>query len=210
MFHSESSRFACFDLLVNYLKSLQGEDGKKLKSRSGDTIRLKDLLNEAIKITEEEMVLRKLPELTSGDEAARAAALSSTNLSDEEIQTARTIGIAAVKYADLSMNRESSYRFSYKKMLSLSGNTAPYMLYAYVRIRGIQRKATESLGDLSSTDHSKVVQNAEEFVLRAREELQLAKHLILWDEVLLEVSRELYPNKVSLSMPSQFLVNGMN
>jgi arginyl-tRNA synthetase len=50
------------------------------------------------------------------------------------------VGLSAVKYADLSMNRESNYKFSYKKMLSLSGNTAPYMLYAYARINGIYRK----------------------------------------------------------------------
>jgi hypothetical protein len=54
------------------------------------------------------------------------------------------IGIGAVKYADLSLNRESDYRFSYKKMLALTGNTAPYMLYAYARIQSILRK---SLGD---------------------------------------------------------------
>jgi arginyl-tRNA synthetase len=54
---------------------------------------------------------------------------------------ARAIGIGAVKYADLSLNRESDYKFSYKKMLSMSGNTAPYMLYAYARIQSILRKA---------------------------------------------------------------------
>lgn len=54
------------------------------------------------------------------------------------------IGIGAVKYADLSLNRESDYRFSYKKMLALTGNTAPYMLYAYARIQSILRK---SLGE---------------------------------------------------------------
>ena len=62
-------------------------------------------------------------------------------------RSARTIGIGAVKYADLSLNRESDYKFSYKKMLSLSGNTAPYMLYAYARIQSILRKADlESAG----------------------------------------------------------------
>lgn len=69
------------------------------------------------------------------------------SLAPEELVAARTIGLAAVKYADLSMNRESNYRFSYKKMLSLTGNTAPYMMYAYVRIRGIQRKALESISN---------------------------------------------------------------
>lgn len=59
-------------------------------------------------------------------------------------RNAQVIGIGAVKYADLSLNRESDYRFSYKKMLALTGNTAPYMLYAYARIQSILRK---SLGD---------------------------------------------------------------
>ena len=54
-------------------------------------------------------------------------------------RTARTVGIAAVKYADLSLRRTSDYRFSYSKMLALHGNTAPYMLYAYARIMGIRR-----------------------------------------------------------------------
>ena len=65
---------------------------------------------------------------------------------DEQAElVARPIGIGAVKYADLSLNRESNYRFSYAKMLALNGNTAPYMLYAYARIKGIERKAKDAL-----------------------------------------------------------------
>ena len=108
---------------------VQGEDGKKFKTRSGDTVKLRDLLDEAIRICTEDMEGRM-----SAD---------GKKFEDEEKATARVVGLAAVKYADLSMNRESNYRFSYKKMLSLSGNTAPYMLYAHARIRGISRK----LGD---------------------------------------------------------------
>ena len=62
------------------------------------------------------------------------------------------MGIGATKYADLSMNRNSNYRFSYDKMLALNGNTAPYMIYAYVRTRGIERRASTALADLSDAD----------------------------------------------------------
>lgn len=154
---------------------VQGEDGKKFKSRSGDTVKLKDLLEDAIEYASKDMIARK------GNES----------LTIEEQETARTIGLAAVKYADLSMNRESNYRFSYEKMLALSGNTAPYMLYAYVRIRGIQRKALESIG-LVNTDN--LTMNKITFI--KLEEMILAKHLIRWDEVLYEVARDLYPNKL--------------
>ena len=61
---------------------------------------------------------------------------------------ARQVGIGAVKYADLAMNRNSNYKFSFDKMLSLSGNTAPYMLYAYARVRGIQRRVATRLVEL--------------------------------------------------------------
>jgi arginyl-tRNA synthetase len=77
-------------------------------------------------------------------------ALSSEELAELK-RKARVVGLGAVKYADLSMNRESNYRFSFTKMLSLNGNTAPYLLYAYVRIRGIQRKSASAM-DISQED----------------------------------------------------------
>jgi arginyl-tRNA synthetase len=158
---------------------VQGEDGKKFKSRSGDTVKLKDLLQDAIAYASKDMLSRQTdPE--------------NQTLTAEEQATARTIGLAAVKYADLSMNRESNYRFSYEKMLALSGNTAPYMLYAYVRIRGIQRKAIESL----SIDSSSSQNNLNQLSFLKAEEMILAKHLLRWDEVLYEVARDLYPNKL--------------
>lgn len=106
---------------------VQGEDGKKLKTRSGETVRLKDLLDEA---------------------GSRARFDLDIRLKDEERQETEefiqhvsdVVGMSAVKYADLSQNRTSDYVFSYDKMLALQGNTAPYLLYAYVRVQGISRK----------------------------------------------------------------------
>ena len=104
--------------------SILGEDRKPLKTRSGENVKLAELLNEA----EERaltVVTQKNPELP---EATRK-------------QIARAVGIGAVKYADLSQNRTTDYIFSWDKMLALDGNTAPYLQYAYVRIQSIFRKA---------------------------------------------------------------------
>ena len=110
---------------------VQGEDGKKLKTRAGDTVRLRDLLDEAVERSEADLRRRLAEEGRSEDEAFIQ-------------QVATTVGLAAVKYADLSQNRITNYQFSFDRMLALTGNTAPYLLYAVVRIAGIARKG----GDL--------------------------------------------------------------
>lgn len=153
---------------------VQGEDGKKFKTRSGDTIRLRDLLDEAID---------------------RARTDLETRLKAEERQeteefinhVATVVGISAVKYADLSQNRTSNYIFSYDKMLALQGNTAPYMLYAYVRVQGISRKG--------GIDFSQLGADAP-IVLQEETELALAKHLLQCDQVLAEVEADLFPNRL--------------
>ncbi len=104
--------------------AVTGEDGKALKTRSGDVIKLKALLDEA----EERafaLVTEKSPELPEA----------------ERRDIARAVGIGSVQYADLSQNRSSNYVFSWDKMLALDGNTAPYLLYAVARVRSIFRKA---------------------------------------------------------------------
>ena len=101
-----------------------------------------------------------------------------------------------MKYADLSMNREGTYKFSYDKMLSMSGNTAPYLLYAYTRIRGIQRQGVAS--ERSASEPQTPADVLACLDLGTAAELQLAKHLIRFHEVLLEVERTLLPNKVCL------------
>ena len=100
----------------------------------------------------------------------------------------RTVGIGAVKYADLAMNRNSNYRFEYDKMLALNGNTAPFMLYAYARIRGIQRRAAEKLGAVA-IDTARL--QASELLLEAPTEIALARHLLKLADVVRELESEL-------------------
>lgn len=155
---------------------VQGEDGKKFATRSGDTVKLKDLLNEAIRIAAED--LRSRPE--------------NQDLDEERInKVAKIVGIGAVKYADLSMNRESNYRFSYERMLSLNGNTAPYMLYAYARICGIVRKSTNQEKG-TSIEWPKAC----EILITEKAELELIRNLVKLPDILLEVEQDLYPHKM--------------
>jgi len=154
------------------LGSVLGEDGKKLKSRSGEAIRLEDMLNEAIAHARADLENRLKEE---GREE-----------SEEFIShSSQVIGISAVKYADLSQNRTSNYVFSYDKMLARQGNTAVYMLYAYVRTRGISRKGNINFEELGS-DCPVVLKENEEFVL--------AKHLLRLDEILSAIEEDLLPN----------------
>jgi arginyl-tRNA synthetase len=151
-----------------------GEDGKKLKTRSGETIRLRDLLDEAIARTHADLETRLKEE---GREETE-------QFIDH---VAQVVGISAVKYADLSQNRTSNYIFSYDKMLALQGNTAPYMLYAYARIQGISRKGGINFEQLG--DDAKVL-------LQHETELVLAKHLLQLSEVVSEMEQDLLPNRL--------------
>ena len=188
---------------------VQGEDGKKFKTRSGDTVRLKDLLDQAVETAESDMLSRinlGREKLKEKEDINPLDIIPLEELSMEDKEVARIVGIGAVKYADLSMNRESNYRFSYSKMLSLTGNTAPYMLYAYARIQGIRRKA---LAGMTVTNNDNNSENSNEsnitkvldvpansLKLPTKEEQALAKQLMRLDEILDEVSRDLYPNKL--------------
>jgi len=163
-----------------------GEDGKKFKTRSGETVKLMALLDEALKRARADVTSRLESE---GREESQAFV-------DE---VAHAVGIGAVKYADLSMNRNSNYKFSFNKMLSLNGNTAPYMLYAYARIRGIQRKATIKLveeGGAQSEDELEAALKGGELRLEADAEVNLGRHLLRLGEVVREVERDLLPSKL--------------
>jgi arginyl-tRNA synthetase len=113
--------------------AVTGEDGKALKTRSGDVIKLKALLDEAV------------------DRAYAIVCEKNAELPEaERREIARVVGIGAVQYADLSQNRSSNYVFSWDKMLALDGNTAPYLLYAVARIHSIFRKAGARPGDAAT------------------------------------------------------------
>lgn len=112
--------------------SILGEDRKPLKTRSGENIKLAELLDEAVARAE------ALIRATEADPQKRRG------FSESEIKDiADAVGVGAVKYADLSQNRQSDYVFSWDKMLAMEGNTAPYLMYAYARIRSIYRKGAE-------------------------------------------------------------------
>ena len=150
---------------------VQGEDGKKLKTRSGDTVRLRDLLDEAVERAEGDLRRRLEEEGRTEDEAF--------------IQhVAGTVGLAAVKYADLSQNRITNYQFSFDRMLALQGNTAPYLLYAVVRIAGIARKG----GDLDVS--------TAQLQFSEPQEWSLVRELLKFDAVIAEVEEELLPNRL--------------
>lgn len=152
---------------------VKGEDGKKLKTRAGDTIRLKDLLSEAVSHARQDLATRLATE-------ERQETLEFIE------NVAQQVGIAAVKYADLSQNRTSDYIFSFDKMLALQGNTAPYMLYAYARIQSISREGGIDFSQLS----------AGEIVLEDETELALAKSLLQFADVIKTVESTFLPNRL--------------
>ena len=194
---------------------VQGEDGAKLKSRSGDTVKLRELLSEAVRLAEADMLARKIQQSadssnsninsnsdSNGSGGEESEMSVSVGLTEEEQTAARIVGLGAVKYADLSMNRESDYRFSFSKMLALTGNTAPYMLYAYARVQGIRRRALEDLqqkGVVTSKETSDGFAFSPgdvELSITAQEEAALARHIIKLEEMIEDVEKNLFPNKV--------------
>jgi len=147
--------------------TMMGSDGKPFKTRSGDTIKLVDLLDEAIRRAHA-LVSKKNPGL---DEATY-------------LEIAEKVGIAAVKYADLSKNRTSDYVFDWSSMLSFEGNTAPYLMYAYARIRSILRKQDSGLENVQITSVSE------------QAERNLLLKIMQLSEVVDMVARDCYPNSL--------------
>lgn len=150
--------------------TMMGDDGKPFKTRSGDTVKLRDLLDEAVRRAHE-LVDEKNPGLDA----------------DEKAEIARTVGIAAVKYADLSKNRTSDYIFDWSSMLSFEGNTAPYMLYAYARIQSVLRRLTAESSPA-----------AEQIGINAAEERVLLLKILQLPEVIRQVGADCYPNQLCL------------
>ena len=152
--------------------SVLGEDGKPLKTRSGENVKLKELLDEAVKRAKQ-VVEEKNPELAE----------------NEKENIAQAVGIGAVKYADYTNNRTSDYIFSFDKMLAMEGNTAPYMQYAYARIKSIGRK-----GEEKGIDTAKELKELKEIYLNEPTEFELAKQLIRYNEAFNTAIADFKPN----------------
>ena len=145
--------------------SILGENRKLMKTRSGENVPLRELLEEACRRARE-IIEEKNPDLSETD----------------KIDISQKIGIGAVKYFDLSQYRMTDYVFSWEKMLSLQGNTAPYLQNAYVRIRSIFRKAGESAPKIGN------------LVLESPAEINLAKRLCQFAEIVPQVLNDFRPN----------------
>jgi len=152
--------------------SVLGEDGRPLKTRSGENVKLKELLDEAVERAES-VVEQKNPELPA----------------ESKSQIAQAVGIGAVKYADYSNSRTSDYMFSFDKMLAMEGNTAPYMQYAYARVRSIERKAQTKGVDIRSE-----LADVTTLHLTEPSELDLAKHLVRYAEAVESAIADYRPN----------------
>ncbi|MDT8700835.1 arginine--tRNA ligase [Kluyvera ascorbata] len=144
-----------------------GKDGKPFKTRAGGTVKLADLLDEALERARR-LVAEKNPEMPA----------------DELEKLANVVGIGAVKYADLSKNRTTDYVFDWDNMLAFEGNTAPYMQYAYTRVLSVFRKA--------ELEESAII-NAEVTITEDRE-AQLAARLLQFEETLNVVARDGTPH----------------
>jgi len=164
-----------------------GEDGKKFKTRSGDTVRLVDLLDEAVERMHATLIERKAKQEEEKKKGAVGGRISLTQFSDKELrQVAEVVGYSAVKYADLKTNRASNYIFDYDRMLDDKGNTAVYLLYAGARIASVSRN--------SGVDVAALAQSGARVVLQAPEEFKLAKELLRFQEVVELVLQTLQPN----------------
>ena len=146
--------------------SILGDDRKLMKTRSGDNVQLSDVLAEAV-----ERAAAVIAEKSPGLPAAEAA------------QIAETVGIGAVKFAELSQNRLTDYVFSWDRMLALHGDTAPYLQYSHVRIRSIFRKLDAPFEAADS-----------QIVLQDNEEIHLARLLVRFGEVVPTILEDFRPN----------------
>jgi len=143
-----------------------GSDGKPFKTRSGDTVKLVELLDEAV------------------ERAGKLIAERDNDLSEQELaEVARKVGIGAVKYADLSKNRTTDYMFNWDTMLSFEGNTAPYLQYAYTRVKSLFRKSGVAIESLPV-----------DITIAEKQEHALAVLLMQFEEVVGMVSRDATPH----------------
>jgi arginyl-tRNA synthetase len=157
--------------------TVMGPDGKPYKTRSGDTVGLEGLLDEAVQRAREvvDQNLEKSADLTFDE--------------NERQEISEVVGLGALKYADLSQNRASDYEFSYDKMLALKGHTAPYLLYPYARVNGIFAK-----GEIDAASFRKTVS---QLVLSSDEERRLGLLLLRFENALVESLVDYTPNTLA-------------
>ncbi|MDP0499441.1 MAG: arginine--tRNA ligase [Verrucomicrobiota bacterium JB022] len=152
-----------------------GEDGKAIRTRSGESVKLKDLLNEAIE------------RARCTVDAKQAERPAEERLSDEACaEIARVVGLGAIRYADLSQNRTSDYKFSWEQMLAMEGNTAPYLLYAVARLHSIFRRLGVTPGDVAAEQGASAPE--------AEEEIALARKLLAFPSVIEQTRSDLRPH----------------
>ncbi len=152
--------------------TMLGPDGRPFKTREGGTVKLKALLEEAVEKARA-VVEEKNPSLPEEQKAA----------------IAQEVGIGAVKYADYANNRDTDYVFSFDKMLAMDGNTAPYMQYAYARIRSIERKAAGK-----EVEIERELEGIERVCLEEPAELDLAKKLLQYEQAIASAAAAFRPN----------------
>lgn len=150
----------------NPFGTMLGPDGKPFKTRDGGTVKLAQLLDEAVERAEK-LIAEKDPDLNA----------------EERKEVARKVGIGAVKYADLSKTRTNDYVFNWEAMLSFDGNTAPYLQYAYTRIQSIFRRAGVDAATLDS-----------DILIESEAEKNLIIKCLQFGEVLEQVASESYPH----------------
>ena len=160
--------FAADDISLEHhaFGTMMGKDGKPFKTRTGGTVKLADLLNEAM------------------DRAEQLVRQKNNDLDDQEIkEIARKVGIGAVKYADLCKTRTNDYIFDWDSMLSFEGNTAPYLQYAYTRIRSIFRKAEININSFTAS-----------IDISQPQEKQLVLKLLQFNDIVEQVAADCYPH----------------
>lgn len=148
-----------------------GPDGKKFRTRSGETERLIDLLQAAVDHADK-ILQERNPEMDQ----------------EERHRLAQALGLGAIKYADLSNHRLSDYTFSYDRMLRFEGNTAAFLMYAYVRVAGIKRKVNIDPYSLLESAHIRLEHSSE---------IDLGLHLLRFHEALELVANDLLPNRLT-------------
>jgi arginyl-tRNA synthetase len=153
--------------------TMMGEDGKPFKTRTGGTVKLADLLQEA-QLRALNIMEQKSPDLSA----------------EEQQAAAQVLGIAAVKYADLAKHRLSDYKFDWDSILSFEGNTAPYLLYTYARLN---RVITKAVNQGLQVDLAQAA-----FVLNSPEEKQLALHLMQFSAELNNIAKHYAPHYLCL------------